>query len=254
MSRQKLVENALDEATKQEVLAMLIEEGYGTYARRLKEFKFLVKDMHLGEPIEVAAMFPNTGDIVINPCFLVDAPDGKIFKQVSTIVRHELLHFLLVHEMRFKEHLEATDPDFEKDYRRASIHRLANIAMDWDLSREGYDDHDKEVAKNLTLNGQVLGGLVLEEDRPEWLDKSMEEMFDLLKQEHDKYVEEAQKAKKEQEKQKSEIEVNVHKASHSPEYVQMYNGVIQKYNNTAYTDADLDDLINRLNNGEDIVL
>ena len=116
-----------DKIVKDQVIEMLIDEGYGTYAKRLKEFDFLVTDFCHGSYIKVACMFPDTGEICINPDFL---KDEKTFKQVSVVVRHELLHFLLVHEKRFYDHLKKTDPDFARSYRRASIHQLANYAMD----------------------------------------------------------------------------------------------------------------------------
>lgn len=234
--------------TKEYVIAMLIDEGYGTYAKRLKEFTFVVADKLHGAYIEVAAMFPETGEIVINPSFLVDAPDGKIFKQLSLVVRHELLHFLLVHEKRFYDHLKKTDPDFERTYRRGSIHELANIAMDWELSERGYDDHDKEVARNLTLNGRVLGGLVLSMDRPELVDKPMEELFDILLQERKEAIEQA-----EAEREKNQAKVNIHRATHSQEYIDAYNKVIKKYSDEQnFDDAELDKLIAELEAGNDI--
>jgi hypothetical protein len=116
-----------DKLIKEKIIEMLISEGYGTYARRLKEFDFLVTDFYEGEPVEVAFMVPDTGEICISPAFL---ENDKTFSQLSVIVRHELLHFLLMHEQRLVDHLKATDSDFENTYRKASVHRIANYAMD----------------------------------------------------------------------------------------------------------------------------
>jgi hypothetical protein len=116
-----------DKLIKEKLIDMLISEGYGTYAKRLKEFDVLVADIYHGTPIEVAAMFPYSGEIVINSGFL---DDDETFSQLSIIIRHELLHFLLMHENRLVDHLKATDPDFENTYRKASIHQIANYAMD----------------------------------------------------------------------------------------------------------------------------
>ena len=55
--------------------------------------------------------------------------------------------------------------------------------MDWELSDIGYDDHDKEVVRLMQLNGDILGGLILSDDHPEWVNKPMEELFDLIRQE-----------------------------------------------------------------------
>lgn len=233
---------ARDKEVKEQVIELLINEGYGTYARRLREFDFIVADIYHGCPIEVAAMFPDSGEICINTAFL---DSEETFKQLSLVVRHELLHFLLMHEKRLFDHLAATDPDFEKTYRKASIHELANIAMDWDLSREGYDDHDKQVAKNLKLNGQVIGGLVLSEDKPEWLDKPMEEIFDLLRKEHEEQVKNNPNAGK-------KPKVTLQSTSHSPEYRKAYNDAIAKYDDSQYSTSDLVALIDKLDKGEDI--
>ncbi len=224
--------NSRDHQVKEMVLDMLIKEGYGTYAKRLKDYEFIVADFYKGTYIDVAAMFPDLGAIVINPGFL---DSEELFKQLSVVIRHELLHFLLVHEQRFKKHLEKVDPDFKQDYQKASIHELANYAMDWELSERGYDDHDKEVVRNMTLNGRVLGGLILSDDHPEWLGKPMEEIYDLVKDQYEKEKKEAEEKLKNQPKTK----INIHKATHSQEYVDMYNRVIKKYDNDKLSDEDL---------------
>ena len=236
--------NGRDKQVKEMVLDMLIQEGYGTYARRLKEFEFIVADFYGGSYIPVAAMFPTLGCIVINTGFL---DDEKTFKQLSVIVRHELLHFLLMHEKRLYDHLKATDPDFENTYKKASIHEIANFAMDWELSERGYDDHDKDVVRNMTINGQVVGGLILEDQHPEWLGKPMEELFELQKTEYEKAKKEAEEMLKNQPK----TTINVHKASHSPEYVKIYNGIIKKYNKDTITEQDLNDLLDQISKMSD---
>ena len=116
------------------------------------------------------------------------------------------------------------------------------MAMDWELSERGYDDHDKDAVRNMTLNGRVIGGLILEDDHPEWLNKPMEEIFDLVRQEYDKAKKEAEDELAKQPK----TTVNIHKASHSPEYVQMYNKIIAKYNNKQITDQELEDLLTQI--------
>ena len=75
--------NGRDKQVKEMVIEMLINEGYGTYARRLKEFEFIVADFYAGNYIDVAAMFPTLGCIVINPGFL---DNEQLFKQLSVIV------------------------------------------------------------------------------------------------------------------------------------------------------------------------
>ena len=156
--------NSLDVLTKQKVLALLGSEGYATYARRLKNIDFHVAYYYKREYCPAAFMNQKDMVIVVNPGFVVDMmKDGPIFKQLSVIVRHELLHFLLCHTKRFYDYLKKTDPDFAKTYRRLDMHTLANFAMDYELGNYGYDDYDKQVVRNLTLSGQVIGGLLSED-------------------------------------------------------------------------------------------
>ena len=158
--------NSLDVLTKQKVLELLGTEGYATYARRLKNIDFHVAYYYKGSYCSAAFMSPKDMCIVVNPGFIVDMmKDGPIFKQLSVIVRHELLHFLLCHEKRFFDYLKKTDPEFAKTYKRVDMHTLANFAMDYELGNYGYDDYDKKVIKQLSLNGQVISGLLSEDVR-----------------------------------------------------------------------------------------
>jgi len=122
--------NARDDEKKAYIVSLLLEQGYGTYARRLQEFDLVVADFYHGHTIEIAAMFPDTGEIVINPGFFEEAESQSVKDRISLVIRHELLHFLLVHERRLYEHLKKVDPEFEKTYRDPTIGQIANIAMD----------------------------------------------------------------------------------------------------------------------------
>lgn len=157
--------NSLDLLTKENIKELLNTQGYHTYAERLDNFDFYVVDEFNGTPIQTACMLPDLGCICINPGFLVDMNErGPIFQQTSVIVRHELLHFLLCHEKRFIDYLKKTDPNFARSYKyRQDLHTIANFAMDYDLGNVGYDDYDKEVVRNMKLNGQFIGGLLSEE-------------------------------------------------------------------------------------------
>ena len=225
-----------DKLVKEKLIDMLISEGYGTYAKRLKEFDILVADIYHNSPIDVAAMFPYSGEIVINTAFL---EDDETFSQLSIIIRHELLHFLLMHEQRLVDHLKQTDPDFENTYKKASIHQIANYAMDWELSDIGYDDHDKEVVRLMHINGQVIGGLILSDDHPEWVKKPMEELFDLLRKEI------------EQNKQQLKQKGNQHGNGQGPsqEYADAWNLIMSKYDDPNVSDKEINELINQITSG-----
>lgn len=242
----KLIEkmSARDKLVKEQLIQHLIDNGYGTYARRLKEFEVFVADMFNGVPINTAAMFPETGEIIINPGFF-DLPDeDQAWNQLSVLIRHEMLHFLLVHEKRLVDHMKDTDPDFESNYKKASIHKIANYAMDWELSELGYDDHDKEVVRVMTLNGEVIGGLILSDDHPEWLNKPMEELYELVK--------------KEVEEGRMQLPPSPPGGGGgggggngpSQDYADGWNAIMTKFDDPNFSDQDLADLINQISSGQ----
>jgi hypothetical protein len=230
-----------DKLVKEQLIEHLIDNGYGTYAKRLKEFELYVADMFNGVPIGTAAMFPETGEIVINPGFF-DLPDEEqAWNQLSVLIRHEMLHFLLVHEKRLFDHLVDTDPQFEETYKKASIHRIANYAMDWELSDIGYDEHDKEVVRVMTLNGEVIGGLILSDDHPEWIHKPMEELFELVK--------------KEVEEGRIKLPPNEPGGGGggkgpSQDYADGWNAIMAKFDDPNISDDELKDLINQISSGK----
>lgn len=163
-----------EKASKEFILTLLSKQGYPTYARLLKEF-----DLNLTEnPSIVAYMEPGKGRIVVNRNLNVD--------QVSTIVRHEILHQYLDHENRLIAEL-AKDIDLSADEiddntlkelkNKLYSNKNFNIAGDYEISNRGYTDADKDIARSIDLNGQILTGLVTEDEHPDWIDLSIEEMY-----------------------------------------------------------------------------
>lgn len=165
-----------ERAAKNEILSILSQNGYPTYANLLDDF-----DINLTEdPGVVGYMLPSKGVIVLNK--------GLDIEQVSTIVRHEILHEYLKHEQRLLNHLEKSLKPKE-DLEEYSIEELKNIlysdksfniAADYEISNRGYTDKDKEVIRGIKLNGQVLTGLVTEDEHPDWVDMAVEDMYDEL--------------------------------------------------------------------------
>ena len=172
--------------------------------------------------------------------------EEKLLDQLCVLIRHELLHFLLIHQLRLMQHLEKTDPDLHKIYSMKSIYELANYAMDYEISFEGYDDHDKEVVRLMTLNNRVIGGLIAEDDHPEWGRLTMEDMFDKLKSE-------ALKADK-LSKKRPKVKVNVKKAAAtSKEYNDSYNNLIKRIQGGKYSDGDIATMLSTALAGEDVI-
>lgn len=250
----KLVESTV-ETTKEIIRNYLIQEGYGTYAKRLAAYKFYIADVWHEHYIAVAAMFPDYAEVVINPAMVDatkmfvagDARDDvtKMMDQLSVLIRHELLHFLLVHQQRLYDHMKDTDPQFEVNYRKRSIQEVANEAMDYEISIEGYDAHDKEVIRLMTLNNRVVGGLIAEDDHPDWGKKTMEEMFDILRKEHEDNLR--------NNPQQQISKVTIHRATHSPEYTNMYNKIIQLFDDSQYSEGDLATVLAAASSGDDVI-
>ena len=168
---------------KQLIMTLLSEQGYPTYAKLLNEF-----DLNLTEnPAVVAFMEPAKGRIVVNR--------GLEETQVSVIIRHEILHSYLKHELRLLQKL-ARDrnidydslADIELDELDKELKNILysnddfNIAADYEISNLGYTDADKDAVRQINLNGQILSGLVTEDEHPDWVDYSVEDMYQELSQ------------------------------------------------------------------------
>ena len=161
---------------KKQIMDKLAKEGYPTYAHLLDLFELNLTN----DPNVVGYMIPDQGVIVLNRNLDID--------QVSTIVRHEILHEYLSHQLRMQRHLGKD----AYDKRSPTIHQLINIAGDYEISNRGYTEKDKDIVRAIKLNGQTLKGLVTEDDHPEWIDLTIEEMFDELNKQYQKDMEELQ--------------------------------------------------------------
>lgn len=181
---------------KKQIMDKLAKEGYPTYAHLLDLF-----DLNLtNDPKVVGFMIPDKGVIVLNRNLDID--------QVSTIVRHEILHEYLSHALRMQRHLGKD----AYDNRTPSIHNLINIAADYEISNRGYTEKDKDIVRAIKLNGEVLKGLVTEDEHPDWVDWSVEEMYDELKKQYDKDMESLKPLLDMIQKLNQEMDENIQKA------------------------------------------
>lgn len=162
------------EAAKKQLMRLLGSQGYPTYAWLLEPFNIYLTE----DPNVVGYMIPGKATIVLN--------GGLDIDQVSTVVRHEILHEYLSHGPRSKA-FEKSHPD------RLFTPDLSNIAADYEISNRGYTDEDKRSMRHLVLGDQVLQGLVTEDQHPGWEDKTFEEMYDELTKEYTKDSKEMQK-------------------------------------------------------------
>lgn len=163
----------LNNSAKKQLIKTLREEGYPTYAWLLEPFDIYLTD----DPDVVGYMVPSQAKIVLNELLNID--------QVSTIVRHELLHEWLTHAQRTQK-FDKEHPD------RMTTHDIANIAADFEISNRGYTEKDKRISRRLKLGDQVLQGLVTEDQYPGWENMTFEEMYDKLTDEYTKNQKEMQ--------------------------------------------------------------
>ena len=164
------------------ILKKLAEDGYGSNANTGNKitYTYLLNffDIHLtSDPQTIAYVRFDKAEITINRNLDID--------QVSFVIRHEILHQYLEHSKRFEQYYTSKGKDFSKI--TSTEHMLQNMAADYEISNRGYTDKDKRIAKGIKLSTspKPLEGLVTDIDHPEWVNMSMEEMYDELDKENE---------------------------------------------------------------------
>lgn len=149
---------------KSQIMEFLAEQGYPRYAALLSNF-----DVNkTADPKTVAFVENDRARIVINK--------NLYLEQTSVIIRHELLHRWLNHNYRLGEHV-GQDKWKKRTHQQ---HLIGNIAADYEISNRGYTDDDKQRVRTLMIKDKNMRGLVTEDDHPDWVDLSVEEMYDKL--------------------------------------------------------------------------
>lgn len=149
---------------KSEIINILRKQGYATYARLVEFFDIFLTD----DPEVIGYMIPDQSKIVLNKDLNID--------QVSTIVRHEVLHEYLTHGPRQKKFADE-HPELNP---HLAPHDLSNIAADFEISNKGYTDADKSIARRIKLGDKILQGLVTEDQYPDWTEMTYEQMYQKL--------------------------------------------------------------------------
>ena len=158
---------------KDYMMRKLRSQGYGTYAKLLNNYFFNVTR----DPEVMGYMEPKTNTIVVNADLDED--------QVALIIRHEIMHFYLRHAIRAVEHIvkargldvknldEMTAEDIDREIYGDDTF---NWAADFDISNQAYTDKDKAIVRS-------MHALVTEDHHSDWVNLTMEEMYDRLKEE-----------------------------------------------------------------------
>jgi hypothetical protein len=173
-----------ERAVKRQLCQLLIDRGHAKYARRFWMLDFNIIDSKK-RPEFTAAISFDDAVVYISDGFL--GSGQGIFNQLDVLLRHEMAHNLMMHQIRlmyvFKK-LHANDP--EEAYTHISysstLHDILNIIEDYEISNKRYSPSDKDIVRNMQLNGEVIGGLVTEDDRG-WEKMTLEQMYEELTKE-----------------------------------------------------------------------
>jgi hypothetical protein len=169
---------------KKALCQLLIDKGHRKYAERFWKLDFNIIDSKK-HPDFTAAISFDEATVFISDGFL--GSGQGIFNQLDVLLRHEMAHNLMMHQVRmmhvFKK-IHAHDPDDAYEHFRysASLHEILNIIEDFEISNKRYSSEDKKIVRNMQLNGQVIGGLVTEDHRG-WDKMPLETMYDELSKE-----------------------------------------------------------------------
>lgn len=154
----------IEKNARDQIMHFLAEQGYPRYAAMLQNFDINVtSDLNI-----IAYVETDRARIVVNKYLYLE--------QLSVVIRHELMHRWLKHNYRLEQHVGKK----AWDSRTAEQHQIGNIAADYEISNRAYTDDDKLQVQRMRVKDRVLQGLVTEVDHPDWVDLSVEEMYDRL--------------------------------------------------------------------------
>ena len=160
------------------LIKLLLDDGKGhhhkKYALRLKDFNIKIVSLK-ADPEFTAGIQFDTGMIYISEGFLLD---DSLFYQLNVLMRHELAHNLLMHQIRMMAEIGEAYPNSWGN--SITLHGLLNIIEDMEISHRIYNAEDMETVRNMYLNGQVIGGIISEDMRAEWVDMPVETMYKKL--------------------------------------------------------------------------
>ena len=173
---------AEERKVKKELVALLVSKKHPKYARRFIDFDFNLVDATKFPDFTAAVSF-DEATVYLSTGFLGSGP--AIFNQLDVLLRHELAHNLMMHQIRMMyiyKQQHSDDPEHAADSLSSSmsLHQLMNVIEDLEISNKRYSAADKKIVHYMTLNGRLIGGLVTDELRANWVDMSLEEMFDEL--------------------------------------------------------------------------
>ena len=183
----KEIQTETEKRLKKKLLALLRNDGKGhhhaKYAARLEDFMIKIVPRS-EEPNFVAAVSWEDATVYISDGFVTNDPE--IFYQLSVLMRHELAHYLLQHDIRMAKYIsDKYGDEYAKHFKLSNLlHQTCNIIMDLEISNQVYiQNDDKDVVRNLTDGVRFLSGLVTEDIVSSWKKMNLIEMYDAVEKE-----------------------------------------------------------------------
>ena len=173
-----------EKQVKKQLCQLLIDRGHRKYAERFWKLDFNLVDSKK-HPDFTAAISFDEATVFLSDGFL--GSGQGIFNQLDVLLRHEMAHNLMMHQIRmmhvFKS-IHVNDPEeaYEFISYSSSLHDLLNIIEDFEISNKRYSAKDKDIVRNMMLNGEIISGLVTEDQRG-WDKMSLEQMYEELSKE-----------------------------------------------------------------------
>lgn len=171
-----------EQRVKEELIKLLRSKRHSKYAARFEMLDLNlvpIKTLAKGDEHFVACISFDDATVYINEALVDSGP--TVFAQLDMILRHELAHNLLMHQVRMLKQL-GQDTFLHVKFSQL-LHNLWNIIEDDEISNTRYSEADKLLCRNLYVNGAVIRGLVTEDHRPDWQTMSVEEMYFALLEE-----------------------------------------------------------------------
>ena len=225
---------------KRQLCLYLRKEGFPRFADYLENFHVNLLTSEQAGELFVAAIDPEKGVVYLNPTIDIMA--------ISVLLRHEIAHFVFKH----REHMFAKLKALGITKPSELAYRLSNIAGDYHISNEIYDDIDKALVKGINkragelekivVDNQDAIGLVTEMDfpeNPEYWNMNFDQLWDVFVKDYDPKDLNADYAKDNQNSQNQEL---------SDDFIEGWNELVDLFNSNQITENELKQLLSELNN------
>lgn len=183
-----------EERLKELLIDNLYDDGNGhhhaKFAERLRFFDINIVPLDVDKDFTAAISFDEAVIFISEGFLKVQLTEEQVFEQLNVLIRHELCHALLMHQVRMMHELVQKYGDEAAKHLSVSmsLHSLLNAIEDWDISNQAYSSEDKKLVKKLKHSLREMPGLVteLDNDSKGWENISLEEMYNEVEKEIDR--------------------------------------------------------------------